>query len=99
MNDAPRDKVAYVMASGSVPGRQGGETEVTFGELDYDSNADEVAYILDDSDSKAIFVDASLGDVLTDLQANLPAVVESCFVVGGAVEGYEPLDEAIASQP
>jgi long-chain acyl-CoA synthetase len=148
MNDAPRDKVAYVMASSSVPGRQGGDTEVTFGELDDDSNrvarvlherglrfgdhvaffmpnndwymklvlaaarsglyytainyhfnADEVAYILDDSDSKAVFVDASLGAVLGDLIACLPPVVANRFVVGGPVDGFELLDDAIASQP
>jgi long-chain acyl-CoA synthetase len=143
--DAPRDKTAYVMATGSTERK---DRVVTFGELEddvnriaqllysrglrygdhvaifmpnnewymkivlaagrcglyytainYHFNAEEVAYILDDSDSKAVFVDASLGDVLADLVAVLPPAVASTFAVGGPVDGYEDLTDALASQP
>jgi acyl-CoA synthetase (AMP-forming)/AMP-acid ligase II len=67
--------------------------------INYHFNADEVAYILDDSDARAVFVDTSLGAVLADLTEAAPAAVESRFVVGGAVDGYDELATAIADLP
>ena len=67
--------------------------------INYHFNAEEVAYILDDSDAKALFVDAALGDVLSDLVPVMPPIVETTLAVGGAVDGYEDLAAVIQGYP
>jgi long-chain acyl-CoA synthetase len=56
--------------------------------------ADEVAYVIDDSDAKAVFVDASMDDLAAHvLEAN--AGVGIHVAVGGALPGWQPYEEAL----
>jgi len=57
--------------------------------------ADEVAYVIDDSDAKAVFVDASMADLAAHLRrAN--AGVDVLVAVGGGVAGWQSYDDAVA---
>ncbi len=56
--------------------------------------ADEAGYIVGDCGAKLLIAGASLGGVAKDLPA-----VANRFSVGGAIPGYEALDEALAAQP
>jgi acyl-CoA synthetase (AMP-forming)/AMP-acid ligase II len=67
--------------------------------VNYHLTAEEAAYIVADSDARAVVVDAALGPVARELAALLPERVESRLVVGGAVPGYEDLATAIAELP
>ena len=55
---------------------------------------DEVAYVIDDSDAKAVFVDASMGDLAAHLRAN-SAGVDVHIAVGGGVPGWQSYDDVI----
>jgi acyl-CoA synthetase (AMP-forming)/AMP-acid ligase II len=55
---------------------------------------DEVAYVIDDSDAKAVFVDASMGDLAAHLRAN-GAGVDVHIAVGGGVPGWQSYDDVI----
>ena len=58
---------------------------------------DEVAYVVDDSDAKAVFVDASMADLAEQIrQAN--AGVDVHISVGGALPGWRSYDDALASR-
>src|ERR1700744_1901600 len=56
---------------------------------------DEVAYVIDDSDAKAVFVDASMGDLAAHLRnANVGDVH---IAVGGNLTGWQSYDDAVAT--
>lgn len=57
---------------------------------------DEVAYVVDDSDAKVVFVDASLDDLAAHLREVATAVV-SHIVVGDALPGWTRYEDAVAS--
>ena len=61
-------------------------------------NADEVAYILDDCDAQVLVVSSTLREVASELVDRMPGV-KVRLVVGDAVDGYEPYEEAIARYP
>ena len=58
-------------------------------------NADEVAYILDDCDAQVLVVSRRLREVAAELVDKMPGV-KVRLVVGDAVDGYEPYEDAIA---
>ena len=58
---------------------------------------EEVAYILQDSESKAVFGDARFSDLLREA-SDLEDRASIRLAIGGSVPGFEPYDEAIAEQ-
>ncbi len=52
---------------------------------------EEVAYVLDDSDAKAVFVDASMGE----LAAQVGGPDRAGFAVGGSLPGWQSYDDAL----
>jgi long-chain acyl-CoA synthetase len=56
---------------------------------------DEVAYVVDDSDAKAVFVDASMGDLAAHLRDS-NAGVDVHIAVGGELANWQSYDEAMA---
>jgi long-chain acyl-CoA synthetase len=54
---------------------------------------DEVAYVIDDSDAKAVFVDATM----IDLAAHLGGADRVQIAVGGGLPGWQCYDEALAA--
>jgi acyl-CoA synthetase (AMP-forming)/AMP-acid ligase II len=59
---------------------------------------DEMAYIVDDCDAQAFVTSAYKADQAAELLGLLPEGVKP-FMMDGAVDGYEPYEEAIAAQP
>ncbi|RAU95459.1 acyl-CoA synthetase [Mycobacterium colombiense] len=57
---------------------------------------DEVGYVIDDSDAKAVFVDASLPELAAHI-GDANAAVVARFSVGGALPGWESYDDALAT--
>ncbi len=57
---------------------------------------DEVAYVIDDSDAKAVFVDASMAELAAHLRA-ANAGVAVHVAVGGALAGWRSYEEALAA--
>ncbi|MGA8125614.1 MAG: AMP-binding protein, partial [Mycobacterium sp.] len=57
---------------------------------------DEVAYVIDDSDAKAVFVDASMGDLAAHLRS-ANAAVDIHIAVGGDLPGWQSYDDAMAA--
>ena len=70
-----------------------------FTPINFHFNADEVAYILENSDAPAVIVSASLGRVVTELLDVMPDRVPTRLVVGGDVDGYERYETAVAAYP
>ena len=57
---------------------------------------DEVAYVIDDSDAKAVFVDASMADLAAHVrEVNTRVAVH--IVVGGDLPGWCPYEDALAA--
>ncbi|WP_156736184.1 AMP-binding protein, partial [Mycobacterium sp. E3298] len=56
---------------------------------------EEVAYVLDDSDAKAVFVDASMPDLAEHVRAANAAVTVH-LVVGGELPGWDGYEDALA---
>src|SRR3954447_9821675 len=61
-------------------------------------NAEEVAYILDDCDAQVLVVSSTLREVAEQLVDLMPRV-KIRLVVGDAVDGYEPYEDALARYP
>src|SRR5246500_5789564 len=57
---------------------------------------DEVAYVIDDSDAKAVFVDASMGDLAAHLRS-AKAAVGVHIAVGGDLPGWRSYEDAAAA--
>lgn len=57
---------------------------------------DEVGYVIDDSDAKAVFVDASMPELAAHI-AGANAAVVARFSVGGALPGWRSYDDALAT--
>lgn len=57
--------------------------------------ADEVAYVIDDSDARAVFVDATMPELAAHVRAANPAVTVH-LAVGGALPGWRDYQEALA---
>ena len=55
---------------------------------------DEVAYVIDDSDAKAVFVDASMGDLAAHLRTT-NAAVDVHIAVGGNLVHWQSFDDAV----
>ncbi|OBF95339.1 acyl-CoA synthetase [Mycobacterium sp. 852014-52450_SCH5900713] len=58
--------------------------------------ADEVAYVIDDSDARAVFVDATMPELAAHVRAANPAVTVH-LAVGGALPGWRAYEEALAT--
>lgn len=56
---------------------------------------DEVAYIVEDCEARAVFVDASYADLSAKLPADNPRL-DVLVSVGGALPGWRPYDDALA---
>ncbi len=57
---------------------------------------DEVAYVIEDSDAKAVFVDASMAELAAHIR-DANAAVTVRVVVGGSLPGWEPYGEALTA--
>ncbi|GAB7145060.1 acyl-CoA synthetase [Mycobacterium riyadhense] len=57
---------------------------------------DEVAYVIDDSDAKAVFVDASMADLAAHLR-NVNAAVSVHIAVGDSLPGWRSYADALAA--
>ncbi|BBY36978.1 acyl-CoA synthetase [Mycobacterium mantenii] len=57
---------------------------------------EEVGYVIDDSDAKAVFVDASMPDLATHIRGANRAVIAH-VVVGGLIPGWQSYEEALAA--
>lgn len=57
---------------------------------------DEVAYVIDDSDARAVFVDATMPDLAAHVRA-ANAAVDVCLAVGGDLSGWRRYAEAVAT--
>lgn len=60
--------------------------------------ADEVAYIISDSESKALITSRYMSDVATELLPLIPGA-PTRFMLDDAIDGFESLEEAMAGQP
>lgn len=60
--------------------------------------ADEVAYIVADSAARLFITTEAKADVAAELTAQMPGV-ESRWMIGGTIAGYEDFEAAIAAQP
>ena len=67
--------------------------------INYHLTPDEAAYIVADSDARALIGSAALGDAATALATRLPDRVATRLAVGGALPGFEPYEPAIAEHP
>ena len=60
----------------------------------------EVAYIVDNSDAKALIVDGEFAPVIQEIKAGLQQIpAENYIVVGKAVSGFRSYDEVMTSAP
>jgi len=67
--------------------------------LSYRFNADEMAYVIDNSDATLVVVDAEQAPLIADVSHRLPKV-RAFIVFGGDVPpGFRSWDEALAGQP
>ena len=57
---------------------------------------DEVAYVIEDSDAKAVFVDASMGELAAHI-AEVNAAVKIHITVGGSLPGWGSYEGALAA--
>lgn len=62
-------------------------------------NADELAYIVEDCDARALIVSNEFRDLAADVTPVLPDRVETRLLLGGALDGWEPYDDAVARYP
>lgn len=68
--------------------------------INYRLKEDEVEYVVNNSESRAIFCDASLVDLVRSLQPKLKNIQPDClFVIGGEAEGMNSYDEFISRFP
>ncbi|MDM4142872.1 MULTISPECIES: acyl-CoA synthetase [Mycobacterium] len=58
--------------------------------------AEEVSYVIDDSDAKAVFVDAAMPQLAAHIR-NANAVVVAHFSVGGPLPGWRSYEDALAA--
>jgi acyl-CoA synthetase (AMP-forming)/AMP-acid ligase II len=70
-----------------------------FTPINFHFNADEVTYIVENCDATAFVTSAALAEVASAVTALLPSNVETRLVVGGALDGYESYETAIAEHP
>lgn len=70
-----------------------------FTPVNYHFTAEEVAYILENCDAKAVVTSAALGDVVAELGEAMPAPVGTRLVVGADVDGYERYEDVVADAP
>ena len=70
-----------------------------FTTVNYHFTAEEVVYIVENCDAKAVVVSASLGAVVDELAAMLPEQVTIRLAEGGAVDGFERYEDAVAAFP
>ena len=61
--------------------------------------ADEAAYIVHDSGAVAVISSATLGAVASQLGADRAPNVRTRLMLDDAIEGWEPYDQAVATQP
>jgi long-chain acyl-CoA synthetase len=66
--------------------------------INWHLNADEISYIVDDSDAAALVGDVRFADVLAEVgAAAAPSVVK--LAVGGAIDGFDSYEDALADEP
>ncbi len=70
-----------------------------FTPINFHFNAEEAAYIVENCDATALVTSVALSEVASAMTTLLPAKVETRLVVGGALDGYESYEAAIAAHP
>ena len=68
---------------------------ISYTPINWHLNADEAAYILDDCEAKVFFATPAVGALAVAI-AGAPRVTHR-FSVGGAIDGFDDLDEALAT--
>lgn len=71
---------------------------VVINPVNFRLTAEDVAYIVDDADSKAFFVHEQFVGTVDAIRGSLPKV-KDFFVVGAAKPGYAPYEELLAGKP
>ncbi|ALE75793.1 acyl-CoA synthetase [Pseudonocardia sp. EC080610-09] len=66
--------------------------------INHHLSADEAAYIATDCGARVLFASAATGDLAVAMASRTPGV-ERRIAFGGAVEGHEDLDDALAQAP
>ena len=66
--------------------------------INWHLTGDEVGYIVDDCEAKALLADARFSDTAVDAVARAPRA-KLHFAVGGTIEGFESYEEALGEQP
>lgn len=60
--------------------------------LNWHTDAEELLYVIENCDARALIVDASLGDLALTLKRRVEGQIEIFLVVGGELDGYQALD-------
>jgi long-chain acyl-CoA synthetase len=75
------------------------ETGLTFVAVNWHLGADEVAYILEDSGTRAVVTHAQFAGVTRDAADRVGIAAACRFVAGGGADGFRPLADLAAGQP
>jgi long-chain acyl-CoA synthetase len=65
--------------------------------INWHLTADEVGYIAKDCEAKALIADAGLAEVACGASASAPQV-HTRLAIGGAIDAFEPYDDAVAAE-
>jgi acyl-CoA synthetase (AMP-forming)/AMP-acid ligase II len=66
--------------------------------LSYRFNADEMAYVIDNSDATLVVIDAEQAPLLADVRDQIPKVREVLVFGGPAPDGFRSWDDALAAE-
>jgi acyl-CoA synthetase (AMP-forming)/AMP-acid ligase II len=67
--------------------------------LSYRFNADEMQYVIDNSDATLVVVDAEQAELITEIRGRIPKVRAVVTYGGGAPPGFEAWDDVVRTQP
>ena len=70
-----------------------------FTPINFHFTTEEAAYIVGNCDARALVTSSALADVASALVPLLPEHVATRLVVGGALDGYAPYEDAVAAYP
>ncbi len=67
--------------------------------INWHFNAEELAYVVDDCDARALIVSNEFRDVAAELTPMLSDRVETRLILGGSLDGWESYEELLARYP
>jgi long-chain acyl-CoA synthetase len=65
--------------------------------INWHLNGEEIAYILNDCEAKVLVADARFAAACAEAARQTPSLV-ACFAVGGAIDGFESYEDALAAE-